>query len=86
MNQARRINLKQWILLGLGIALLLLIFFPRSSAIPDLEISEVLQLAENGQVAKIQISGDDLRVDTIDGKTFNSRRPREKDQQQQSYP
>ena len=54
--------------------LLLLVFFPRSPRPPDLEISQLIQLAEAGQIAKIQVRGDKLEVMSIDGETFRSRK------------
>ena len=74
MNQARHINTIRWVVLGAGILSLLLIFFVRPSALPELEISQVIQMADDGRVAKIQVRGDALDVTTIDGETFRSRK------------
>ncbi|MCI0865216.1 MAG: ATP-dependent zinc metalloprotease FtsH [Chloroflexi bacterium] len=74
MNQAKRIKPIQWLLVSGGLLLLLLVFFPRSPRPPDLEISQLIQLAEAGQIAKIQVRGDKLEVMSIDGETFRSRK------------
>jgi len=74
MNQARHIKPIQRLLVIGGLLLLLLIFFPRSPGVPELEISQVLQLAEAGQIAEIQVRGDKLEVTSIDGGTFRSRK------------
>ena len=60
MDQARRINPFRWMIIGGGILLLLSLFLSRSSGSPELEISQVIQMAETGQVAKIQVQGDKL--------------------------
>ncbi len=67
-------NISKWLLLGGGILLLLLIFFPRPSSIPELEISQVIQLAQDGQLAEIEVSGDQLSVTTDIGEVFRSRK------------
>ena len=80
MNRAPKVNPKlegnlvKWILVGAGIFLLLLIFLPRSSNVPELEISTVIQMAEGGLVAEIQVRGDKLDVTTASGETFRSRK------------
>ena len=80
MNQTPRIspsfgeNFRRWALIGGGLLLLLIVFFPRPSGIPTLEISEVLQLAQAGEVAEIEVRGDKLNVITADGDVFRSRK------------
>ncbi len=74
MSSFKRINLVQWGLIGGGLLLLLLLFLPRPPAVSDLEISQVLQMAEAGEITKIQLQGDDLEVTTISGETFKSRK------------
>ena len=67
-------NISKWLLFGGGILLLLFIFLPRPSTIPELEISQVIQLAQSGQLAKIEVSGDQLNVTTDIGEVFRSRK------------
>ena len=67
-------NILKWLLLGGGIVLLLLIFLPGPSNIPELEISQVLQLAQDGQLAEIEVRGDQLSVTTDIGEVFQSRK------------
>ena len=74
MKSFKRISLIQWGLIGGGILLLILLFLPRPAVVSDLEISQVLQMAEAGELAKIQLQGDDLEVTTISGETFKSRK------------
>ena len=74
MKSFKRINLIQWGLIGGGILLLILLFLPRPAVISDLEISQVLQMAEAGEIAKIQLQGDNLEVTTVSGETFKSRK------------
>jgi cell division protease FtsH len=72
MNQVRRINPFQLLLIGAGIAILLLIFLPRSSGGEEVTISRVLELAEKGQVSRIEVSGDELQVTTTDNQTLTA--------------
>ena len=67
-------NILKWLLLGGGIVLLLLIFLPGPSTIPELEISQVIQLAQDGQLAEIEVRGDQLSVTTDIGEVFQSRK------------
>ncbi|MCH8744536.1 MAG: ATP-dependent zinc metalloprotease FtsH [Chloroflexi bacterium] len=74
MKSFKRISLIQWGLIGGGILLLILLFLPRPAVVSDLEISQVLQMAEAGEIAKIQLQGDNLEVTTVSGETFKSRK------------
>ena len=74
MNQTRRINPLQGILIGGGILLFLLILLARPSAVPEVDIGQVLQMAEEGQVETIQVRGDELNVTTASGDTLTSRK------------
>ena len=63
MDQLPRINPKlegnnsKWLLFGGGILLLLHIFLPRPSTVPEREISQVLQLAQTGELAESRSVG-----------------------------
>jgi len=78
MNQPqgsnRRGNRTRWVLIGAVLLFLAVILFPRPSAALDLEISEVFRMAEDGQIAEIEVRGDKLEVITTDGQTFSSRK------------
>ena len=74
MKQQQRTNPLRWIILGGAVLLIIILFFPRSSGPPDLEISSVLQMAEAGTVSKIEVSEDKLAVFTFEGEEFKSQK------------
>jgi len=74
MNPAKQTNILRWILIGGGLLLLLVILIPRPSNVPELEISQVFQRAEAGELAKIEVRGDKLEVVANDGEVFRSRK------------
>ena len=74
MQILRKLNFMQWGLIIGGILLILWLVISRPSGTNDLDISQVLLLAESGEVAKIEIQGDNLKVLTLDGETFSSRK------------
>ena len=64
----------RWIL-GTGAVFLLLMFMvPRGPGVTEIEISEVIQLAESGQIERIEVKGDKLNVTAIGGEVFESRK------------
>ncbi len=73
-NQQRRGNRTRWVLIGAVLLVLAIILFPTSTVGMDLEISQVFQMAEDGQVAEIEVRGDKLEVLTTGGETFSSRK------------
>ena len=74
MNQTQRINpIRLALILG-GILFLLLLVIPRGSGLPELEISQVVRLAEAGRLERIEVRGDRLTVLTTDGELFESRK------------
>ena len=74
MNRVRRINPIVWVAIG-GTILLLVLFAPLGAPrAPELEISQVLQMATTGQISKIQVEGDGLTVLTFNGEIFSSRK------------
>ena len=76
MNQAqpRRIKPIRWILIAGGLFLLLMIILPRGSGAQEIDITQVLQMAEAGQISKIVVREDKLNVTTTIGETFKSRK------------
>ena len=74
MNQTQRSKLTLWILIAGGIFLLFLLFVPRPTNTSKLEISEVIDMAQAGEIAKIEVVGDKLTVTTVLGETFTSRK------------
>ena len=73
-NQQRSGNRTRWILIGGVLLVLAIILFPRGSSGMDLRISEVFRLAEDGEIAEIEVRGDKLEVLKKDGQTFSSRK------------
>ena len=53
---------------------MLLFLLPRSSDAPEIDISEVLRMAELAQIAKIEVEGDKLNVTTTSGDVLRSRK------------
>ena len=68
------INPIRWILIGGGLLLILLILLPRSSGAAELEISEVLDMAQADQISRIVVKGDRLDITTVAGENFRSRK------------
>ncbi|MCI0438319.1 MAG: ATP-dependent metallopeptidase FtsH/Yme1/Tma family protein, partial [Chloroflexi bacterium] len=74
MEHRRRINPLTWILIAGAIILLLVFLLPRGSSAREVEISQVLQLAEAGQIATIEVTGDELDITTVGGESLRSRK------------
>ena len=74
MKKARAIGIVQWILIGIGIFLLAQYFWPDAPETEEVNISQVLLLAQENQVGKIEVSGDQLKILTTDGKHLISRK------------
>ena len=76
MHRLKGISLFRWLLIGGGVLLLIFLVYPRSSGLPERDISHVIQLAESKSLTKIRVEGDKLEVSTIDGDTFRPRKER----------
>ena len=76
MNQAqpRRIKPIRWILIAGGLLLLLIILFPRGSGVPEIDITQVINMAQEGKLATIVVREDQLNVTTTAGETLRSRK------------
>ena len=57
-----------------GLLLLLMLIVPRGPGVPEIEISEVIQMAKAGRVEKIEVKGDKLYVTATLGEVFESRK------------
>lgn len=73
MKRTQGINLMPWLLIGGAVLVLAYILFPKSSDTMDLSISQVLQRAEAGEVEKIEVREDKLKV-FINDEVFTSRK------------
>ena len=73
-EQPRRPGRLRWALAATAIALLVLFLFPRGSSGQEIDISQVIQMAEDGQLKRIEVVGDALNVTTINDEAFSSRK------------
>ena len=73
-NQPRRPGRLQWILIAAAVVLIVLFVLPRGSVGQVIDISDVIQTAEDGRLARIEVVGDSLNLITIDGEAFSSRK------------
>ena len=73
-NQPRRPGRLQWILIAAAVVLIVLFVLPRGSVGQVIDISDVIQMAEDGRLARIEVVGDSLNLITIDGEAFSSRK------------
>ena len=71
-QQPPRIRPIRMLLIGGALLILLMLILPSGSSTPKLDLSRVLQMAEEGQLAKIQVRGDKLTVTDKSGDTFKS--------------
>ena len=74
MTKKRVIGIAKLLLIGVGIFFLVQHFWPDSPEIPGVNISQVLQLAQDDQIRKIEVSGDFLKILTTDGEHYSSRK------------
>jgi len=74
MTRKRVLGIARWLLIGVGIFFLVQYFWPDSPEIEVLKISQVIQLAQDNQVSKIEVNGDYLEVVTTEGQHFSSRK------------
>jgi cell division protease FtsH len=64
----------QWILIVGGLLLLLSLAIPRGGGTPEIGIGRVLDMAESGQLALIEVDGDELGIIALSDETFRSRK------------
>ena len=74
MKQTRRASPMRWILWAGAILLLVMFIVPRGPGVQEIEISDVIQMAEGGEIERIEVKGDKLSVTTIDGAVLESRK------------
>ena len=72
MTQKRVIGIGRWLLIGVGIFFLVQYFWPDPPELEGLKISQVIQLAQDNEVSKIEVSGDYLEIVTIEGQRYSS--------------
>ena len=74
MKPAVRPNPIGWILLIAAVAIILLILLRSPSSTPELALSEVVEKAQAGEIATIQVEGDKLTVLTAGDQEYESRK------------
>ena len=74
MKQSRRVIPVQWLLIAAGFLFLLVFIAPRGPATENIEISQVIQMAQDGQIEKIEVKGDKLTVTATGETVFESRK------------
>ena len=74
MKPAVRPNPIGWILLIAAVAIILLLLLRSPSTTDELELSQVVEMAQAGEVAAIEVEGDKLIVLTADEREFESRK------------
>ena len=74
MKPAVRPNPIGWILLIAAVAIILLILLRSPSSTPELALSEVVEMAQAGEIATIQVEGDKLTVLTAGDQEYESRK------------
>ena len=74
MKPAVRPNPIGWILLIAAIAIILLFLLRSPTATPELALSEVVEMAQAGEIATIQVEGDKLTVLTAGEQEYESRK------------
>ena len=74
MKQARRPSPLVWFLIAGAIFLLFLYLISNGSRGNEIELSQVIQMAQTGQLESIEVTGDKLDVTTLSGEQFESRK------------
>ncbi len=74
MKPAVRPNPIGWILLIAAVAIILLLLLRSPSTTDELELSQVVEMAQAGEVTAIEVEGDKLIVLTADEREFESRK------------
>ena len=59
-EQPRRPRRLQWILFATALALIVMFLLPRGNSAQEIDISQVIQMAEDGQLERIEVVGDAL--------------------------
>jgi cell division protease FtsH len=74
-KQPSRPVILPWLLIA-GVILLLIVLVPSGNTVetPEVEISQVVQMAQQGRLLKIEVQNDDLKVTTGTGETYKSRK------------
>jgi len=63
-----------WILIAGAVVVLVLFLIPRGSGAQEIDITQVIQMAEDGQLERIEVVGDSLNITTINNEAFSSRK------------
>ena len=76
-NQPRRSNRMRWIIIAVAVFMVLTIVIPALSGMTgaaEINISRVVEMAQNGELQRIGVTGDRLDIHAIDGRVFRSRK------------
>ena len=73
-REPRRRSRFSWILIAGAVVVLILFLVPRGSGAREIDLTEVIEMAEGGQLERIEVVGDELNVTTVNGEALNSRK------------
>ncbi|NQW22454.1 MAG: ATP-dependent zinc metalloprotease FtsH [SAR202 cluster bacterium] len=67
-------GLIKWILIATAVVVVAVMYLPQSEPLIELDIGQVVRMAQSGLVSKIQVQGDLLRVTATSGKLYKAQK------------
>ncbi|MEE8465551.1 MAG: ATP-dependent zinc metalloprotease FtsH [Dehalococcoidia bacterium] len=67
-------NILPWIFIAAAVLVLFVMFLPSSPAVKELDISQVVRMAQDRLISSIEVQGDQLKITTVSGDVFQSRK------------